>query len=105
MPCSVITLKQEHVIRFDLAKEVGDIEAHFKRGKELLEKRAMEAAVAQFKYCIRKDIFFIPAWEGMAVAYKHMGQKKEAKRCEEMATYIRKHLWENQMEENGQKMS
>jgi len=96
MPCSVITLKQEHVIRFPLEKEVADIETHFGRGKELLKKQMMEGAVAQFEYCIRKDVFFIPAWEGMAVAYRQMGRKKEANRCEEMAAYIRKHLWENE---------
>jgi len=94
MPCSVITVKQEHVIRFPLEKEVADIETHLGRGKELLKKQAMEEAVAQFEYCIRKDSLFIPAWKGMAAAYRHMGKKKEANRCEEMATHIRKHLWE-----------
>jgi len=102
MPCSVITLKQEHVIRFSLKKEVADIETHFKKGKELLEKQVMEGAVAQFEYCIRKDGLFIPAWEGMAVAYWHMGKKKEATRCDEMAAHIRKHLWENQREKDTQ---
>ena len=95
MPCSVITLKQEHVIRFPLEKEVADIETHFRRGKELLKKQLMEGAVAQFEYCIRKDVLFIPAWEGMAVAYRHMGKKKEASRCEEMGAHIHKHLWQD----------
>jgi len=102
MPCSVITLKQEHVIRFPLEKEVADIETHFRRGKELFKKQLTEGAVAHFEYCIRRDPFFIPAWEAMAVAYHQMGQEKDAKRCEEMAEYIRKHLWEN---ENGQQKS
>jgi nucleotide-binding universal stress UspA family protein len=102
MPCSVITLKQEHVIRFPLEKDLADIETHFRRGKELLDKQVMEGAVAQFEYCIRKDVLFIPAWEGMAVAYRNMGKKKEAERCDEMAAHIRKHLWEN---EDGQQKS
>jgi len=76
MPCSVVTVKQEHVIRFPLEKEVADIETHLGRGKELLKKQAMEEAVAQFEYCIRKDSLFIPAWEGIAAAYRHMGKKK-----------------------------
>jgi nucleotide-binding universal stress UspA family protein len=97
MPCSVITLKQEHVIRFPLGKEVAEIETHFRKGKELLEKQVMEGAIAQFEYCIRRDALFVPAWEGMAVAYRHMGKKKEAKRCEEMAVHIRKHLWGNEI--------
>src|SRR4030042_2220793 len=94
MPCSIITLKQEHGIRFPLEKEVADIETHFRKGSELLGKQVTEGAIAQFEYCIRKDVFFIPAWEGMAVAYRQMGGKKEANRCEEMAEYIRKQLWE-----------
>jgi nucleotide-binding universal stress UspA family protein len=96
MPCSILTLKQEHVIRFPLEKEVADIETHFRRGKELLEKQSMEGAIAQFEYCIRRDALFIPAWEEMAVAYRKMGKKKEAERCEEMAAHIRKHLWEKE---------
>lgn len=102
MPCSVMTLKQEHVIRFPLEKEIADIEAHFGRGKELLEKQAVEKAVSQFEYCIRKDPLFISAWEEMAAAYEHMGKKKEANRCAEMAAHIRKHLWKH---EEGQEKS
>ena len=96
MPCSVITLKQEHVIRFPLEKEVADIERHFWRGNELLTKQLTEEAIAQFEYCIRKDIFYVPAWEGMAIAYRQMGKKKEANRCEEMAAYIGKQIWEKE---------
>ena len=96
MPCSIFTLKREHVIRFPLEKEVADIETHLDKGKELLKKQAMEKAVAQFEHCIRKDPFFVPAWEAMAVAYRHMGKKKEARSCDEMAEYIRQHLWENE---------
>jgi len=96
MPCSVITLKQEHVIRFSLEKEVSDIETHFRKGKELFKKQLTEGAIAQFEYCIRRNPFFVPAWEEMAIVYKHMDQQKEAKRCKEMAEYIRRHLWENE---------
>jgi nucleotide-binding universal stress UspA family protein len=98
VPCSVMTLKQEHVIRFPLEKELTDIETHFRRGKELLQKKMMESAIAQFEYCIRRDTLFIPAWEEMAEAYRYTGKKKEAHKCEEMAAHIRKHLRENQKE-------
>lgn len=95
MPCSVITLKEEHLFRFPLEKEVANIETHFRKGKELLKKQLTEGVIAHFEYCLRRDPFFIPAWEAMALAYHQMGQEKDAKRCEEMATYIRTHLWEN----------
>jgi universal stress protein E len=96
MPCSVITVKQEHVIRLPLETEVAEIEAHLRRGKELLRKEMTKEALAHFEECIRRDAHFVPAWDAMAVAFRHRGQKKEAKRCEEMAVYLRKHLWENQ---------
>jgi len=102
MPCSVITLKQEHVFRFRLEKEVADIEKHFSRGKELLREQLTEGALARFEYCIRRDPLYVPAWESMVAAYRQIGEEKKAKRCEEMAEYIRKHLWEN---ENGQQKS
>jgi len=100
MPCSVMTLKQEHLIRFPLEKDLADIETHFRKGIELLEKQVMEGAVAQFEYCMRKDPFFIPAWEGMAVAYRKMGKKKETERCEEMAVHIREHLWQDELKDS-----
>jgi nucleotide-binding universal stress UspA family protein len=100
VPCSLITVKQEHVIRLSLEREVAEIEAHFRRGKELLRKEMTKEALTHFEECIRRDPHFVHAWEAMAGVYQHMGQGKEAKRCEEMATYIRNHLWENQREEN-----
>jgi len=94
MPCSVMTLKERHLFRFPLQKEVIDIEMHFERGKELLNKQLTEGAIAQFEHCLRKDPFFIPAWEAMANAYSQMSQEKKAKKCQETAEYIRQHLWE-----------
>jgi len=93
----VVTLKQEHLLRFDLEKEVTDVEAHFKKGKELLEKELIEGALAHFEDCISRDLFFVPAWEAMSLAYRQIGKEKEAKRCEERAAYIRKHLWEKEI--------
>jgi len=97
MPCSVITVKQEHVIRFPSEREVAEMESYFKRGKELLKKGLTEEALTHFEECIRRDAVFVPAWEALALAYQHMGRGKEAKRCLEMATYIRNHLWENEI--------
>jgi nucleotide-binding universal stress UspA family protein len=96
MPCSVITVKQEHILGLPLEKEVAEIETHFRRGKELLKKEMTEEALALFEECIRRDAHFVPAWDAMAVAFQQIGREKEAKKCEEMATYIRNHLWENQ---------
>jgi len=102
MPCSVMTVKQGSVIRFPLEKEVSNIETHFRKGIGYLGEQAMEEAISQFEYCLRRDVLFIPAWEGLAAAYRQMGRKKETKRCEEMAAYLRKQSWR---EEGDPKMS
>jgi tetratricopeptide (TPR) repeat protein len=99
MPCSVMTLKQEHVIRLPLEKELADIETHLRRGKELLQKKMIESAIAQFEYCIRRNALFIPAWEELAGVYRNTGKKNEARKCEEMAAHICKYLRENQKED------
>jgi len=94
MPCSVLIVKEVHMIRFSLKKEVINIETHFRKGKEHLNKQEMEEALTHFEYCLRRDVLFIPAWEGLAVAYRQMGKKKEANKCEGMVAHIRKQLWE-----------
>lgn len=93
LPCSVVLLKEEHLFRLPLEREIDDLERHFARGRELMNKHLTEGAVAQFEHCIRKDPFFLPAWEAMANALRLMGKEKEAKRSKEMASYIRDHLW------------
>jgi hypothetical protein len=94
MPCSVLMIKQESIIRFPLAKEFFNIETHLKKGKEHLNKRETEEAIAQFEYCLRREVFFLPAWEGLAAAYRQMGKKREANRCAEMVAHVRKQLFE-----------
>jgi nucleotide-binding universal stress UspA family protein len=105
LPCSSIVLIQEHVFRIPIEQEVNYMRTHFQKGLELAREQRLEEAIAQFEHCLRKDSFFIPAWEEMAVAFRQMGQGKEAQRCEEMAAYIRKHLWENHGEEHAQETS
>jgi len=96
MPCTVLLLKQESMMQLPLEKEIANIEEHFQKGKEHLSRQEKEEAIAEFEYCLRKDIFFIPAWEGMAVAYRRMGKKREANRCERMVAHIRKQLWDKE---------
>ena len=101
LPCSALILKEEHIFRSPLVREVTYLENHFRRGKELLRGERVEGAIAQFEHCLRKDPFFIPAWEALAVAFRHLGQEKEARRCEEMSAYIRRHLWQHEKKEIG----
>lgn len=97
LPCSVILLKEEHLFRLPLEREINNLERHFARGRELMNKHLTEGAVAQFEHCIRKDPFFLPAWEAMTNALRIMGKEKEAKRSKEIASYIRDHLWKTRI--------
>ena len=101
MPCSMITLKQVHLLKLHLETEVADIETHFKRGLELLEKGSSERASDQFEYCILKDVMFAPAWEGLAEAHKRLGHKEAFRRCKAIAEYIRQSLWRNDLKVKG----
>ncbi len=100
LPCSSLILKQEHIFRVSLEQEVDHMRALYQKGLELLRERRMEEAMAQFEYCIKKDPFFIPAWEGLAKAFRDSDRRKEAMRCEEMARYIRHHLWSSDKKES-----
>lgn len=93
LPCSSIVLKQEHVFRIPLEQEVNHMRAHYQKGLDLTREQRMEEAIAQFEHCLRKDPFFIPAWEALTKVFRDLGRIKEAKRCEEMSQYIRLHLW------------
>ena len=83
MPCSVITLKQEHVLRFVLEKEVVNIEEHLRKGIEHMKKQEIEEAIVHFESCLRRDVFFIPAWEELAAAYRQIGKKIGRASCRE----------------------
>ncbi len=97
MPCSVVTLKEEHLLRFDLEREVTRVVSHFKKGMELIDQAFLQEAIGQFEYCLKKDPLYLPAWEALANAYGQLGQEKEAKRYREMADTIRKHLWNHRI--------
>lgn len=92
MPCSVLTMKSEHIIRLKLQTEIADIETHFKQGKDLLKKGLPEEALSQFQNCISKDMMFAPAWEGLAAAHGRLNHKEKSAFCREIAKQIRQTL-------------
>jgi universal stress protein E len=98
MPCSIITVRSEHVIKLQLDAEIADVRARLKQGLELLERGFAQEALAEFQQCIAKDMLFATAWEGLAAAHEHLGHPEEAKRCEEQARLITRKLWNRQVE-------
>jgi nucleotide-binding universal stress UspA family protein len=98
LPCSVITVKSEHLVRLNLEAEIADIETHFIQGNKLLDQGFPEDALLQFEYCLRHDALFAPAWEGMAAAHEQLGDKKEAEEALKEAKVIRERLWYTKVE-------
>jgi nucleotide-binding universal stress UspA family protein len=98
MPCSILTVKSEHVIRLQLDAAIADLKECLKQGQELLEQGFPEAALSQFQHCIARDMMCVPAWEGLAVAHRRLGHEEESKECSERATSIIRHLWDRQVE-------
>ncbi|MEE9118636.1 MAG: universal stress protein [Calditrichia bacterium] len=98
IPCSLITVKSEHVVRLKLETEIADLETHYKQGKELLDQGLPKDALVQFEYCLKHDIMFAPAWEGMAAAHEQLGDKKESEKALKEAKMIREQLWYKQVE-------
>ena len=98
LPCSIITVRSEHVIRLLLETKTGDIETHFKQGKELLESGFPAEAIQQFELCLVEGPTFAPAWEQLAIAYERSGKPKEAERCKRKARQILQTLWEQRVQ-------
>jgi hypothetical protein len=98
MPSSMITLKSENAIRLRLEFEMADIEDHLAQGKKLLENGFPKEALEEFEYCIEKDMFLAPAWEGVAQAHERLGNAEVARRSAANAKEIRAKLWNRQVE-------
>ena len=98
MPCSIVTVKSEQIIKLRLDAEIADIHAHLKQGHELLKGGFTHEALAEFQRCIAKDMLFVPGWEGAAAAHKQLGHAEEAEKCEEQARQITQTLWNGQIE-------
>ena len=98
VPCSVITVKAEDVIRLQIEEEIADVEARFHQGKELLEEGFPIKAMRAFEYCIEKDRMFAPAWEGLGEAHEHLGHKDAAEDHRRQAQYIHQKNWEHKVE-------
>ena len=98
MPCPIVTVKSEHVIRLRLDAEIAAMQENLKQGHELLEKGFPEEALGQFQHCIAKDMMCAPAWEGLAAAHRRLGHEEESQECTERAKSIVRHIWDRQVE-------
>ncbi len=95
---SLMTFKNEHAIKLEVDKLLVSITDQFNQGKELLENGLADEAIAFFEQCLREDIMFLPAWEGLAEAYHRLGMKEKAQQALDNMESIKKRLWERKVE-------
>jgi hypothetical protein len=98
MPCSVITIKTEDVIRLEIREEIADVESRFLKGQESLKTGLVTEAISHFDYCVSKDTMFAPAYEAMAEAHDHLGHPRAAREWHDRASYIHQKNWERKVE-------
>jgi len=93
LPCSLLTVKGEDILRVDLEEDIEDIETLYKEGLQLLEDGLLEDAVGRFEHLLKHDMHFAPAWDAMAIACERLKQPGRAESCRERAKMIRQRLW------------
>ena len=96
VPCSFNTMHSEDVIKLRIEEEIKGLESSLKHGTELLEHGFAKEAITLFKKCLIIDDLYAPAWEGLAIAHKRMGDKKEEQKYLNQAKEIRERLWHQQ---------
>ncbi len=92
VPCSMITMTGEDAIRLRMDQELTDLQAHYGRGRELLDKGFPEEARRQFQHCLNTNDLFVPAWEALAEAYQRLGQEERAQEARQTALKMRQAL-------------
>ncbi|MEQ8239420.1 MAG: universal stress protein [Cyclobacteriaceae bacterium] len=97
LPCSFITMKEEDFIALRLNSELTDLESHFQNGKEMLANGLPKEALNQFKLGISINDLHAPSWDGMAVAYDRLQNKKNAENSRKHAQEIRTRIDEQKI--------
>jgi nucleotide-binding universal stress UspA family protein len=98
LPSSIITVKSDSVIQPMIDYQISDLESHYKLGYQFLENGMPEEAIEQFKYCVNQDVLYAPAWEGLSLSHKRLGNMEDAQEYQQKAESIRKNLWEQRVQ-------
>ncbi len=98
LPCPVLTMKDEDVIRLCLDKAISSLDEHLKRGQQLLADGLSTEAIREFDECLLAAPTYAVAWDGKAIAYERMGKKEEAESARAAAKRIRDTLWQRRVE-------
>jgi tetratricopeptide (TPR) repeat protein len=93
MPCSILIVTEEDVLLNRARTAVDSIRARMQEGESLLGTGNPLEALAEYEQCLLQEPTYMPAWDGMALAYEALGDLNKAERCREMAQEIRNNIW------------
>jgi len=98
LPASLLTVKEEDILRVPLEEDIKDTETLYKKGLELLKDGLLEDAISHFEHLLKHDMHFASAWDAVAEAYERLKQPEEAEICRERAELIRQRLWAHKVQ-------
>ncbi|UCG87598.1 MAG: universal stress protein [Gemmatimonadota bacterium] len=93
MPCSIVVVSEEDVLAARLRAAMASIQRHMQEGESLLRAGNPLESLAEYEQCLLEEPTYAPAWEGIAAAYKALGDLNKADRCKEWAQQIRQTIW------------
>lgn len=93
MPCSILIVNDEDVLATRLKATIDSIELHMRDAQSLLRVGNPLEALVEYERLVLDEPTYAPAWEGMAEAYKSLGDLNKADRCRESAARVRTTIW------------
>jgi universal stress protein E len=98
LPCSLITVKRDQVLKLELEEKIADINEAFREGRELLAAGFRHEALERFDRCLALDPHFAHAIEAKAEAYERLGQPERGEEYRKLAQIVRQQLWDQQVQ-------
>jgi nucleotide-binding universal stress UspA family protein len=89
LPCSLLTLKQEHVVEQILEEDLRHVRLLMAEGRALSEHGAWAGAVVKFRQVLARNPFHLAALESEANAHDKLGENEEAEQCRRRAGRLR----------------
>jgi nucleotide-binding universal stress UspA family protein len=98
LPCSLVTVKNEEVLKLDIEEKIANINEAFREGRELLAAGFRHEALERFDRALALDPHFAHAIEAKAEAYERLGQSERAEEYRKVAQLVRQELWGQQVQ-------
>jgi nucleotide-binding universal stress UspA family protein len=89
LPCSMVLVKSESVVRPEFDTQVRSFEQRFQRGVELSRAGFAKEALEQFRLCLDESPMSPHVGLAMAKVHERTGNAAEARHCLEQANLIR----------------